>query len=85
MNAPIQGTAADLIKIVMIKINKWLEDNHLNTKLVSQIHDELIFKVDIKEKDFVYENIKKIMQEEVKLNVPLEVNGGFGKTWYDAK
>lgn len=85
MNAPIQGTAADLIKIVMIKIDKWLTDNHLNTKLVSQIHDELIFKVDVKEKDVVFKNIKKIMQEEVKLDVPLEVNGGFGKTWYDAK
>lgn len=85
MNAPIQGTAADLIKIVMVKISRWLSQNNLKTKLVSQIHDELIFKVAKNEKEIVYQNIINMMQNAVNLNVPLEVNGGFGKTWYDAK
>ena len=85
MNAPIQGTAADLIKIVMVKISRWLSQNNLKTKLVSQIHDELIFKVAKNEKELVYQNIINMMQNAVNLNVPLEVNGGFGKTWYDAK
>ena len=85
MNAPIQGSAADLIKIAMIEVHKFLIDNKLDTKLVLQIHDELLFKVNKKEKDFVYNNVKNIMENCYKLNTKLTVNGGFGKSWYDAK
>lgn len=85
MNAPIQGSAADLIKIAMIKVNDFLHEHKLDTKLVLQIHDELLFKVKKSEKDFVYENIKNIMETCVKLKVKLTVKGGFGKSWYDAK
>lgn len=85
MNAPIQGTAADLIKMVMIKVDEALLKNNLKTRIVSQIHDELIFKVPIKEKETAYNLIKNIMENEIELPVKLEVDGGFGKTWYEAK
>ncbi len=85
MNAPIQGTAADLIKIAMIKVNKALKEGGYKTKMVLQIHDELIFKVPHGEEDLVYPLIKRIMEESLELDVPLEVAGGFGKDWYDAK
>jgi DNA polymerase-1 len=83
-NAPIQGTAADLIKISMIKIDDYLTKNNLNTKMVLQIHDELIFKVPVNEKDIVLEPLKNILENAMKFNVKLKVDGAFGKTWYDA-
>lgn len=85
MNAPIQGTAADLIKIAMIKVNKALKENHLKSKLILQIHDELLFKVPEDEKDKVYSLVKNIMEHAMDLPTKLEVDGGFGHTWYDAK
>ncbi|MFA7032054.1 MAG: DNA polymerase I [Bacilli bacterium] len=85
MNAPIQGTAADLIKEAMIRVDAALKKGHYQTKMVLQIHDELIFKVPKSEKDVVYPLIKHIMETAMKLDVPLEVNGGFGKDWYSAK
>lgn len=85
MNAPIQGTAADLIKIAMIKVDKALKDNHLKTKMILQIHDELIFKVPNEEKETVYNLVKDIMEHALELDVKLEANGGFGRTWYDCK
>lgn len=85
MNAPIQGTAADLIKIAMIKVNKALKEEKLESKIICQIHDELLLKVPSKEKDKVYALVKNIMENAMKLDVPLEVDGGFGHTWYDCK
>ena len=85
MNAPIQGTAADLIKIAMIKVDKALREKKLKTKLILQIHDELLFKVPNDEKDIVYPLIKDIMEHAMDLPTKLEVDGGFGHTWYDAK
>ena len=85
MNAPIQGTAADLIKIAMINVDKILKENNLKTKMVLQIHDELIFKVPNSEKEIVYPLIKSAMENALKLDVPLEVDGGFGDTWYSTK
>ena len=85
MNAPIQGTAADLIKIAMIKVDKALKEHHLKTKLILQIHDELLFKVPNDEKDIVYNLVKDIMEHAMELPTKLEVDGGFGHTWYDAK
>ena len=85
MNAPIQGTAADLIKIAMIKVNHALKEEHLESKIICQIHDELLLKVPSKEKDKVYNLVKTIMENAMKLNVKLEVDGGFGRTWYDCK
>ena len=85
MNAPIQGTAADLIKIAMIEVNKALKEKKLESKIICQIHDELLLKVPSKEKDVVYDLVKNIMENAMKLEVKLEVDGGFGHTWYDAK
>ena len=85
MNAPIQGTAADLIKIAMIKVDKALKEKNLKTKLILQIHDELLFKVPNEEKDIVYPLVKSIMENAMDLPTKLEVDGGFGHTWYDAK
>ncbi len=85
MNAPIQGTAADLIKIAMIRVNQALKEENLESKIISQIHDELLLKVPSKEKEKVYDLVKNIMENAMKLDVKLEVDGGFGRTWYDCK
>ena len=84
-NAPIQGTAADLIKIAMIKIDQALTENKLKSRLVLQIHDELIFKVYEDEKDQVYSLAKEIMEHVINSKVKLVVDGGIAKTWYDTK
>ena len=85
MNAPIQGTAADLIKVAMIAVDKALTEKNLKTKLILQIHDELLFKVPNEEKEIVYPLIKSIMENALDLEVKLEVDGGYGRTWYDCK
>ena len=85
MNAPVQGSAADLIKIAMIKVDNALKDGGYKSKLVCQIHDELILKVHKDEKESVYNLVKTTMENALKIDVPLEVDGGFGKTWYEAK
>lgn len=85
MNAPIQGTAADLIKVAMIKVNDALKEKKLKSKLILQIHDELLFKVPSEEKDIVLPLVKQIMENAIKLDVKLEVDGGYGRTWFDAK
>ena len=85
MNAPIQGTAADLIKLAMISVAKALREGGFKSKMVLQIHDELIIKVYKEEKEQVYNLVKSTMENALHFDVPLEVDGGFGKTWYDAK
>lgn len=85
MNAPIQGTAADLIKLAMISVAKALKEGHYRSKMVLQIHDELIFKIYKDEREKIYNLVKGVMESAMKLAVPLQVDGGFGKTWYDAK
>ena len=85
MNAPIQGSAADLIKIGMINVSKTLKEYNLKAKIISQIHDEIILKVSDDEKDVVYNLVKNTMEQCVKLKVKLKVDGGYGKSWFDAK
>ena len=84
-NAPIQGTAADLIKMAMIKIDEEITNKKLKSKLVLQIHDELIFKIYPEEKDIMYNLVKNTMESIYPLNVKLEVDGACAKTWYDCK
>ncbi len=85
MNAPIQGSAADLIKIAMIKIAHKIQEKHLKSRLILQIHDELIFKTYVDEKDELYRLVKEEMEHAYSFACKLSVDGGFGKTWYDCK
>ena len=85
LNAPIQGSAADLIKVAMIKVDEFLTKNKYKTKMVLQIHDELIFAVPNDELALMEKELKKIMENAVPMPVPLKVSLGEGKTWYDAK
>ena len=84
MNAPIQGTAADIIKIAMINIQKKLEENNLNSKLILQVHDELVIEADVNELEQVKEILVTCMENVVKLKVPLKVEAQEGKDWFDA-
>ena len=84
VNAPIQGSAADIIKIAMINIYNLLKDNKLKTKMLLQVHDELIFDVPKNELDFVKPLIKKTMEEAYLFAVPLVVDLGIGKNWLEA-
>jgi DNA polymerase-1 len=86
LNAPVQGTAADVIKLAMLKIDDYLKSHpELQTKMVLQIHDELLFKVPEAEKAIVLPVFSDLMIHAVSLPVKLTVEGGFGKTWWDAK
>ena len=83
LNTPIQGSSADIIKLAMVRINKKFKDNKLNSKLVLQIHDELIFDVINNEKDKVIELVKEEMENVIKLSVPLKVSVDSAKNWYE--
>ena len=85
MNAPIQGSAADLMKVSMIRVYEAIKNKGFKSKIVSQIHDELIFKVYEDEKDEFFETVKDIMENSVKLKVKLKVDGGYARDWFSAK
>ncbi len=85
MNTPIQSTAADIIKLAMIQIQQEIDARSYKSKMLLQIHDELLFEVVPQEKDEFYEMAKKIMENIVELDVPLKVNGGLGDNWDAAK
>ena len=84
VNAPIQGSAADIIKKAMINIQDWLETEKLNTKMVLQVHDELLFDVPQNEVDLISKKVKEMMENAVSLEVPLEVELGLGQNWLEA-
>ena len=85
INGPMQGTAADLIKMAMVKVNDWLiEDQKLKGKMIMQVHDELVFEVPDEEVDIFKENIKRIMENVAKMDVPLIVDIGDGDNWEQA-
>lgn len=85
MNTPIQGSAADIIKIAMINMNKRLQEEDLQAQMLLQIHDELIFEAPEAEITRLKELVPKVMDSAVKLDVPLKVESKFGDTWYDLK
>ena len=85
MNASIQGTGADIIKIAMIQIDRFLKENNYKTKMVLQIHDELIFRIPEEEKEIMPSLLKELMENCVQLKVKLKVDGSLAKTWYDCK
>ena len=84
INAPMQGTAADLIKLAMIAVQDWLEREELATKLIMQVHDELVLEVPDAELDRVKPNVEKLMTAVAKLDVPLVVDAGVGANWEEA-
>lgn len=85
MNAPIQGSAADLIKIAMLHVNKALKEKGLKSEMLLQIHDELIFLVPDEEHDLMMQLVPELMDSAMKLNVPLEASVNAGRSWYEAK
>ncbi len=85
MNTPIQGTAADIMKIAMIKVYNELKNRNLKSKIVLQIHDELIIETVLEEKEEVSKLLKECMESATKLSVPLTVEVEEGNSWYQAK
>jgi len=85
LNTPIQGTSADIIKLAMIKVYKAFKENNLKSKMIIQVHDELIFDVIEDELDTVKELVADIMEHVYKLEVPLKVDVNYGKNWFEAK
>ena len=84
INAPIQGSAADIIKIAMININSEFKKQSLKSKMLLQVHDELVFDVHNSEKDQIEDIVKTTMESAVKLKVPLKIDLEFGKNWLEA-
>lgn len=85
MNAPIQGSAADIIKIAMVNVYKRLKAENLNAKLILQVHDELILECPENEKEITSKILKEEMENAYPLSVPLKVDMNTGKSWYDTK
>lgn len=85
MNAPIQGTAADIMKIAMIGVNKRLKEQKLKSRLVLQVHDELLIEAHHAEIDIVKEILREEMEQAASLDVPLEIDMHTGNNWYEAK
>ena len=85
MNAPIQGTAADIMKIAMIGVNKRLKEQKLKSRLVLQVHDELLIEAYHVEIDTVKEILREEMEQAASLDVPLEIDMHTGNNWYEAK
>jgi DNA polymerase-1 len=84
INAPMQGTAADLIKMAMIAVHDWIRKEKLRTKLVMQVHDELVFEVPEDELLDVKGGVERLMMGVAKLDVPLVVDAGVGENWEKA-
>lgn len=85
LNAPIQGTAADIMKLAMLSVRKGLRDAGLTSRVILQVHDELLIEAPISEAETAMEIVKREMENAYTLSVPLEVDAGMGETWYDAK
>ena len=85
MNTPIQGTAADIIKIAMVKVFNRLRREKLRTKLILQVHDELVLEVHIDELDYVKELVRNEMETALELLVPITVDVNWGNSWYESK
>ena len=81
INAPIQGSAADMIKIAMINIHNWMKKENLKSKMIMQVHDELVFDVHKSEVDLMKERIPELMKAAIELDVPMEVEVGMGENW----
>jgi DNA polymerase-1 len=85
MNAPIQGTAADIMKIAMINVRDVLKKNNLTSEILIQVHDELLLEIKTSEKEEVVKILQTEMENAYKLSVPLSVDLNVGENWYEAK
>lgn len=85
MNTPIQGSAADIIKLAMVEFDKQVQHTSYKAKLLLQVHDELIFEVPKSEVEEFSLFVEDIMEHALDLDVPLKVDSNYGPTWYDAK
>ena len=81
INAPMQGTAADIIKRAMISIERWLEEDDAGIHMVMQVHDELVFEIPDKQLEAAQKQIEKLMIDAAELSIPLEVGIGSGLNW----
>src|SRR5699024_10278792 len=84
INAPVQGTAADLIKMAMVQVQEWLETEGLRSLMVMQVHDELVFDVPVDEVEILAERLPAIMAGVAALDVPLVAEVGIGPDWEQA-
>ena len=84
INAPMQGTAADIIKLAMLSVQAWLDQTALDTKMIMQVHDELVFEVPSEEREEVIHHVKTLMSGAAQLAIPLEVDVGEGSNWEEA-
>tara|TARA_B100001142_G_C14178153_1_gene595059 strand:- start:273 stop:998 length:726 start_codon:yes stop_codon:yes gene_type:complete len=84
VNMPVQGSAADIIKLAMIQVNKKMKELDLNSKMVLQVHDELVFDVLISEREKMSTLVKDIMENVYSTKIPLKVDIGFGANWLEA-
>ena len=84
INAPIQGSAADIIKVAMIDIHRWMKKEKLRSKMIMQVHDELVFETHIDELELMKTEVANKMQNALKLEVPLLVEVGVGQNWLEA-
>ena len=84
INTPIQGSAADIIKLAMVKIDQWINKENLKSKMIMQVHDELVFDVEEEELEIFQSNVKTIMEDVVDMKIPLSVDVGVGKNWLEA-
>ena len=85
MNTPIQGSAADIIKLAMIQMAERLKTEQLEANMLLQVHDELIFEAPESEIEKLQLIVPEVMEGAIKLKVPLKVEASYGPTWYDAK
>ncbi|WP_461481101.1 DNA polymerase I [Porticoccus sp.] len=84
INAPMQGTAADIIKLAMISVDRWLREDALNSKMIMQVHDELVLEVPVEELAMIQSGLSRRMSEALALEVPLIVDVGTGDNWDEA-
>jgi DNA polymerase I len=84
LNAPIQGSAADIIKMAMLDVEKALDDAGMASRMLLQVHDELVFEIGPGEQDALTELVRIKMGNAVALDVPLDVSIGVGRSWHDA-
>jgi len=84
INAPMQGTAADLIKLSMIAVNRWLNEQKMHSKIIMQVHDELVLETPENERGDILKKVPELMSSVATLSVPLVADIGYGINWEQA-